>query len=121
MTEYRYNWQAEPEGFLKWFLPTVVSAQNQAKFEELSEATDRFHDVRVTIQINGIEVDARKFFEGCERTLEASARAEARDMLNELGDFEEVYDVLRDLRVHLRAEILNRLSRAGIELPGEPW
>lgn len=55
---WRYDWQAAPEGLIqKWLLPTILSPDQTAG---LSDATNRFTDVTLTIQVNGVEVSARK-------------------------------------------------------------
>jgi len=118
MTEFRFDWQAAPEGFLKWLLPVLVAnRRGEDQFDELSKITDKFTDVRLTIQVNGLEVDAENFLNGVEHNMEYYAKVEARRLLDEVGRFDDLEDLLASAKRTVMQDVEQRLSAAGIELP----
>ena len=114
-----FDWHAERNegGFLKWFLPTVMVGLSQARFDELSERTSGFTEVQVQVLVNGVEVNAEHFLQGVERNLEATARDEARRMLDEVGGLGALEERIGEIRDHLITQVENALSERGIELP----
>jgi hypothetical protein len=115
---FRFDWQAEPDGFLKWLLPVVIPVSQKADLiEQLSAATDKFTNVELTIQVNGIQVDAQAFLTAVERNMDHSVSAEARRLLDEIGKFEDLHELLRDAERAARRSIEQRLTDAGFELP----
>jgi hypothetical protein len=117
--QFVFDWHAERNegGFLKWFLPTVMVGLSQTRVDELSERTHGFTDVQVQVLINGAEVNAEHFLQGVERNLEATARDEARRMLNEVGGLDALEERIAEIRNHLITQVENALSERGIELP----
>lgn len=110
---WRFDWQAAPEGSLqKWLLPTILSST----FEDLSDATSRFTDVVLTIQVNGVEVSAQQLMTDLEASYDAAVKDEARAMLDKVG-FSKLEDDLVQMRAAMRTALELRLERLGITLP----
>lgn len=122
MEPFVFDWAKEPEGFLKWFLPTLLAGEPlDEHMDELTKRTKKFSDVQVRVLINGLEVDAGHFLDGVERNMEHHATKEARRMLDEvggMGDLEERISAIRDVLV---GEFEKALRDRGIELPGEDY
>lgn len=122
VTPFTFNWAAEPEGFLKWFLPTVLGGMlNDGFMEDLTQRTNTYKDVQVQVLINGLEVDAKHFLESVERNLELEAAKEARRMLNDVGGLEALEQRIGEIRAVLVAKVEEALAERGIELPGDDW
>lgn len=119
-----FDWHANRAegGFLKWLLPTVMVGLPQTQFDELSERTKGFTEVRVQVLINGIEANAEHFLEGVERNMEHHAREAARQMLDEVGGLEALNERIGEIRNHLITQVEDALRERGIELPSrEEW
>lgn len=111
-----FDWQAQPEGFLKWMIPNLITGISHARFSQLSSATDGWRSVVLTIQINGVPVPAQQFVEGVERNMEHYATEEARRLLSEAGRLDDLGDLVRDVEREVSATIRRRLAAAGIYL-----
>lgn len=118
---FKFNWQKEPEGFLKWLIPHVLPKDDpkatMSAVDQLSKATDKFTNVELTMLINGIKVDARRFLTRVEQNMEYYARQEAARMLNEIAGFDEVQERLDTIRMHFISEVESTFRKHGIELP----
>lgn len=119
--EFKFNWQEEPDGFLKWFvvtiLPTSGPSDSGKVISQLSELTDHFQNVELAVLLNGVKMDTEKFINSVQRNMEHYARQEAVRMLHEVGGFSEVQEQLDVLRLHFINEVEGTLRRYGIELP----
>lgn len=114
-----FNWHAEPEGFLKWLIPTVISGLKDGGFKRISEATTDFTDVRINMQINGVPVDALAFIAGVHRNMDYAVGVEAQRIVREETKFSEVEDLVHDAMKAVRRSLLKQLEKAGIELRDE--
>lgn len=116
--EFRFDWQAQPEGFLKWLLPTLISSRHHdGLIDQLSAATEKFTDVRLTVQINGVDVDPAAFLTGVEMNMVHYAKAEARRLVDEIGELALLRELLEDVERSAVRQLEQRLAAAGIELP----
>lgn len=118
--KHTYDWQAEPEGFMKWMLPTITSEKirDDEKFEALSAATDRFTNVEIGITISGIEVDALAFLNGFKRNFDYAVQQQVEEKIDE-ADLNRLYDSLADVQRAVRKTIVDRLAAVGVELREE--
>jgi hypothetical protein len=124
MTDHKrfvFDWAAQTEGFLKWFVPTVIAEIADAPFKELGERTSAWSDVQVQILINGIEVNAGHFLESVERNMEHHAKQAAREMLDEVGGLDALEERIGEIRTHLMGQFEAALRERGIELPEREW
>lgn len=111
---WRFDWQAAPEGSIqKWLLPTILSPDQTAG---LSDATSRFTDVVLTIQVNGVEVSAQQLMTDLEASCNTAIKAEARKLLDSVG-FGDLERDFKQAEVAFRTALELRLERAGITLP----
>lgn len=117
MTEFRFDWQMEPEGFLKWMVVALTAGQD---IEDLSVATSRYTNVELTILINGIPVNAKAFIAGVERNMDYHAREEARKMIEHV-DSSRLTDTVQAILDWTRDEMLRLFAEKGIDLPEEVW
>lgn len=94
------NWQElGQQDFLGWVIlhaSAKYNARNPELFEEMSDATDRWTNCILTMQINGIEVDAVSMIRLIEEHMKTSIESAAREYcVDLLGDkFTELEDVL---------------------------
>lgn len=117
-----FDWANEPEGFLKWFLPTVLSGEPlDEHMDELTARTKKFSDVRVRVLINGFEVDAKSFLTGVENNIEYLAGKQARRMLDEVGGLDDLEERIASIRTLLVRQFEQALAARGIELPSEDY
>lgn len=116
MTEgsLRYDWQAELESFLKWLLPTLIAGREN--FDDLSEATNKFTDVVLTMQVNGIEVPTEHFIRSLMMNYEKETKDAAYVLLNEVVNVENIETLITDLQASLKNHIMERCTSAGVEL-----
>jgi hypothetical protein len=110
----RYDWRAEPESFLKWLLPTLIAGREN--FDDLSEATNKFTDVILTMQVNGIEVPTEHFIKSLMMNYEKETRDAAREMLDNVVQITDIEDLINDLHAALKDTIRERCTSAGVEL-----
>lgn len=114
---FTFSWREQPEGFLKWFLPTVMSSISKEQMDDLSNRTSHFGDVRVQILINGVEVNAENFLHSVERHMDIGTRDEARRMLDEVGGLDALEERIGEIRSRLITQVESALRERGIELP----
>ena len=112
MSKWHFNWQAEPEGFKKWLFVHLLSEAGVDIISVLSEPTDKFQDVVLTVQANGVELDAEAFFNATERFMENNIKNEVRRLVDNLQpDFSDIESDIHDIQQELRA----RLRKAAID------
>lgn len=117
---YTFDWHElddhDPEKtdhFLKWLVPTVLADSVVA--EEIAEASDRYTRVELTMQLNGIEVDARAFVEGCYRNMRRFAQDAAVAKLVEVVDYADLVETIEQLRVTLQGVALQVARDLGVD------
>lgn len=117
---FQFSWQGRDEDFVKWMFVHLIADMRdddlESPFEQLSEATDGFTNVKLTMQVNGIEVNAQNFIESVERALENYSQTEARRMLSDvmpnLNDLEDVVSTANKL---IEEKLRDVLESGGIE------
>lgn len=114
---WRYDWQAAPtDSFQDWLLPVLLASANESKLTELTDATSEFTDVVLTIQVNGVEVDAERLVRRLEQERDQAVKIAARAMLDSVG-FGDLERDFRQAEVAFRTALELRLQAAGIALP----
>jgi hypothetical protein len=109
-----YNWQAEPEGFLKWLLASIIPKNSD--FEKLSDATDKFSNIELSISVNGIEMDAEAFLNGVQRIMNHNVELEANSLLSQFGRFDELREMLDAAEYAAKKAIEDELTKNGISI-----
>lgn len=111
MAEETFNWhELDHEGFLSWMVASVIADVRADKLGQLSDATDRFTQCKITMQLNGIEADAMGFIRGVERhmklSLESAAREYVKKHLSEkISEFDDVLNnARRSILAHFPVE-----------------
>lgn len=119
-----YNWQEEPQdSFMNWLLPSLLANTTRDKeaFEALSEATSGFTDVKFGVTINGIEVDAMKFFDGLGEAMHQNIEHEARKMIEEIHPLAETQELIDKFQRSVKSMVRRHARNAGIELDEDDW
>lgn len=135
-----YNWHEDPEdgrktdeeSFIHWFVLAAISEhasmgdknpenreKNKAKFEHLSELTEKFTNIKLTMQMNGEEIEVDWLFPRLDRALTYGAERRAKAMVEEIEHnskihdaVDEIYSLLNDATVHLK----QKLEAAGVKI-----
>lgn len=117
---YTFDWhelddhdEKKIDHFLKWLVPTVLADSVVA--EEIAEASDRYTRVELTMQLNGIEVDARAFVEGCYVNMRRFAQDAAVAKLVEVINYADLVETIEQLRVTLQGVALQIARDLGVD------
>ena len=115
-----FDWHAEPEGWKKHFM---ISALPQGKevFEQLSVATDKFKNVEVTMFVNGIPVDAEKFFDSLKMNYDYAVGAKAQQPCQEVANLDDLSDTLDAMQSAIKRHLRKELESAGVEIREDDW
>jgi hypothetical protein len=124
---WSFDWHDEnkKDSFLSWLIPTLIAYGFEGESahdlgERLDEATDHFKDVRITVQINDVEVDPAHFIEGVEHNMRWSAQRraqeEVQDKMNDL--FDPISELVEEFRRKLKREVA---TRTGFELSEDDY
>lgn len=127
-TPYSFNWQTldeyDYEGFLRWALVHLLTSDDAHNdgidvVAQLSEVTDQFRDVSLTVQVNGVAVDPTHFLRGIHDNMALFARTAATEMLENSAAFTE----LRNTFTVLQSAAIQRVEQVaralGIDLDVE--
>lgn len=121
-TKFVFDWQDAPEGFMKWFLPTVMVDVSREQMDELAGVTSLWRRVHLQVLINGVEVNAGHFLESVERSMNHQAALAARKLLDSVGGLDALEERIGEIRTHLVEQFEVALRERGIELPErEEW
>lgn len=112
---FEFNWhelddydETKIDHFLKWLVPTVLTDSVIA--ERIGEVSDRYTNLVLTMQLNGVEVDARQFLEGCYGSMQRFAQDAAVAKLVEVIDFTNLVETADQLRSTLQV-VARRIAR----------
>src|SRR5215217_6372498 len=110
----KFNWHDESRrdrtSFKSWLVTNLISpvSRDKDQFDAISKATDKFTNVEITMQINGIESNMNYL-------TEKSAKEQVRDMT----DLVELEDAISALRFELTNKVYELANKNGIELERE--
>ena len=115
-----FNWH-QSDGFLRWMIPHLVGGKNRDLFDQLSEATDKFTNVTLTIKINDIEVDTEMFVDSVRRNMDYITQDAAKKMVEKpleglVPELEALQDAVRQAENAIRDHVKQKLKEAGIDL-----
>lgn len=111
-----FDWQREPENFLKWLIPNIIVGIDPATYRSLSAATDRFTRVELTMQVNGVELDTRSAVRGIEDNLDHAVRRAVAERLTELAEVTRLRELLDETERAFEERLRELAREAGIEL-----
>ncbi len=115
---FQFDWQARGEDFVKWMFVHLIADQRDAdpQFERLSEATDKFTNVKLTMQVNGIEVNAKNFIESVEFAYKQHAENTAKEIVAEaIPDLSELQDAVFEAQRALEKKLRESMRNVGVE------
>lgn len=119
-----FDWQSlDDNAFLKWLLISFTSAEkNPAEqkqwVEDMSDRTEKFSNVQMDIQINGVPVPASALIRELRHHLDYLANTAARELVANVG-LGELEEHLRDIESDVRNLVAERLRAAGVYIPEE--
>lgn len=122
-----FDWHAQPHtSFLSWLVTAVLTRDEDkgvwaTQFEALSEATDKFHNIVLTMQINGIEVDAMAFVTGVERNMDLSVAREADRIVRECHPMDDIAELVSGLESDIKKAAFAKLRALGIEFDEDEY
>lgn len=115
---YKFNWHDESRGdFWSWIVVMMVSRDRETgdkQFEHISDITNKFTECEITMQLNGIDVDAKALLERLRDNMEHEATKEAQRIVRSLPHFNEIEEVLSDAQHAIQRDLLGSLQRIGI-------
>jgi hypothetical protein len=115
---YTFDWHAEGrDSFVGWALVHILPPMTNEQMGKLSEETDKFTNVTLTIQVNGIEMDAKPFLDGIDRNMEHFAKVEARKMVAAMTKLNRMDRLMEFLQEQVELVAREELRDAGIEIP----
>lgn len=111
--------------FLHWILPVVLSDLLQREgVERLKEATTNFTEVTMTMQINGIEVDAEAFIDATQRHMKVRVEEEAARLVEGSPERESIRaadDAVTQILEEAYSAIKTRYEAIGVRFPQDDW
>lgn len=113
-TEHVFDWHGIREGFLKHLVVCSISGDgwDADEFEQLSQATNHFTDIHLTMQLGGVDVDPMRFLQTLERQYDRQIELAAKKLVEDVGlDMDGLYKVARDVERYAR----NKLQEFGVE------
>lgn len=121
-----YDWQKMGRTeFLHWILPVVLGDLLQREgVERLSQATTNFTEVTMTMQINGIEVDAEAFIDATQRHMRACVETEAARLVEEAPEREKLQtanEAVSQVLADAHDSIKRLYEAAGVVFPRDDW
>jgi hypothetical protein len=114
---FEFDWHARKQDFVKWMFVHLISGNREQdpKFEKLSEATNKFRNVQLTMQVNGIELDAEKFIEYVEHSIKTYSKNAAKRIVEDsIPDLEELQEAVYNAQRALADKLKNSLTPLGI-------
>jgi hypothetical protein len=115
----KFDWHQQGENsFRKWLIPSLCSGD---EIDLLSEATDRFTNIEIAIQINGVEIDASGWIDRLEEAFDREVPRHARKMIEDVPRLTELYDAVQDLEREVRRKIFELAREAGIDPSENDW
>lgn len=115
---FQFDWQNRKEDFVKWMFVHLIADKRQEdpKFEKLSVATNGFTDVNITMQVNGIEVDAKNFIESVEYAYKSHAENTAKEIVAEaIPDLSDLQDAVFEAQRALEKKLRESMRSVGVE------
>lgn len=131
-TSYAFSWHDldqygdDEERFLRWMVVNLVvgrdaTSDGDAGFardllDRVSAASDGFKNVELTVQLNGIEVNARYFVQQVQANMELHTRREAENLLDSCARATELLELTRTIQRALRDRAHEVAAKVGVRL-----
>jgi hypothetical protein len=104
----QFDWKNLPQNdFKRWLLVNLLASDpgDRDLIAELSELTDHYTNVEVTMQINGVEIDANKFFGYVEYTMDQRVEHGIKQIVEETPELDEFAETVRQTDKELAAKL----------------
>ena len=93
-----FDWRAENalnrDSLLAWLIPSTMRLEDK---DELVHLTNNFSNCQLTMQLNGVEMDATAFLNGITWSMEHAVKIEAARLLAGVGfDLDRLFVILHD-------------------------
>lgn len=108
------NYYELPEGFIRSAMVNMVTGRT-VEWETLSKATKGFTDIQLTIQMNGIDVDAEPFLTSLGNRIEYAVKDKLVERVRNVG-LTALAETVNDIDRALKQELYKRINALGIEL-----
>ena len=114
---FKFDWQARNEDFVKWMFVHLIADQRKVdNFDELSNATKGFTNVEITMQVNGVEVNAQNFIESVEEAYKQHAERAAKQMVDDaIPDLWDLREAVDDAQHALTRKLREAMRENGVE------
>jgi hypothetical protein len=131
---YTFNWHTldehdDYEGFLRWMFVNLVTesrgdgtpagVEYDHLINRVIDATDGAMNVTLTIQANGIELNAEHFVRSVQRNMRWHAHQAAFDELRSRTDVSELLNVADQVQTTMTDQVRRLAHSLGIELNDE--
>jgi hypothetical protein len=117
-TVFTFDWQAEPEGFKKWLVPTLLGdvIRDDDLRELMRRRSGNWRKVELDVRVNGVPVDGERFLARLEHAIHDSAERAAARRVDEVRDLTRLRDVVEEVADQLRSAVETIAYQNGIEL-----
>ena len=110
-----FNWhELDRDSFLSWLVVHVI-AGDRSLSDRVSEASDKFQNVALAMQINGVEVNAVEFTNRVKSNMTYWSERRARELVSESTAFPAIEDALDVARRSIEDTLRRQLREAGVE------
>jgi hypothetical protein len=118
-----FDYYADTNSFLSWALIAMLGEARESGrddeenfYEELKRRSNTFSEVKLSIKLNGLDVDATEFMKRIERMMEFDVEHKVAEKLEGIREITEVEDELTELRDVLKQRVSQLADKYGIEL-----
>lgn len=118
-----FDYYADSHSFLARALLVMLSKahedgrdESENFYEELKARSNDFSEVKLTIQLNDLDVDAPDFMARLEKAMEAEVAHRVSERLEAVREITEVEDELQQLRDVLKLRVNQLADKYSIEL-----
>ena len=104
------------EGFTAWMIINLVTqAREDGQYDQLDELTNKWTDIDLTVQVNGVDISPEHFLKGVESNMhywaEKKAARAVESVLDGVRDeVEKVEDILRQTEALVKSRLESELG-----------
>lgn len=111
------NYYKLPEGFMRSAVVNMITGR-KVDWVTLSKATKGFTDIKLSIQMNGLDVDPEPFIASIGMRIEDAVRDRLNELVRGIG-LEELAAAASNVDHALKLELYKRARALDIDLHGE--
>lgn len=127
MSALTFDWHKENrESFRSWIVINLIAystspGKGEEFFDKVKEASDNFTNCEITIQINGIEVDAEQMLDRIAENMEWQAERKAKEIVKQLPGFSDIEEALEIASKAIKKKFLGELKNLGISVSEDDY